>query len=83
MMSAKKQGKASGQSGRRTPFKSGSGKWFWLLVILLFASATRILYFLFFQGSDPFYSYLIHDAYRYHEWAMAILKGESWQPGSF
>ncbi len=82
-MFSKSHKKNSVREYKKIPTEEPPNKWLWLLIILLFASITRILYFLFFQSNDPFYSYLIHDAKNYHEWAASILKSEFWESGPF
>jgi tetratricopeptide (TPR) repeat protein len=54
-----------------------------LLAILLYAAATRVLYFGLFVARDPLHGYLLHDARQYEQWATALATGLAWEPGPF
>jgi pentatricopeptide repeat protein len=50
--------------------------------ILAFGAVSRLLYLLA-HRRDPFSTWLIHDAARYHDWAKALASGKLWEPGAF
>ncbi len=53
-----------------------------VLLALGWAAAARAAY-LFLYAADPLYGYLLHDAKRYHEWAMAWAEGRTWEAAPF
>jgi 4-amino-4-deoxy-L-arabinose transferase-like glycosyltransferase len=73
--------KRGAETARGNAAGAASVRW-GLAGIVAFAAVSRLLY-LFAYRSDPFSTYLLHDARRYHDWASALATGQVWETGAF